>query len=250
MKRTCAILLSALMLLAALCVTSAAADSQRYVFDERNHLSAYEATELNRKLSDARELLGGADIVVIVTDDFDSDVQTQLALHGYASPDRDVIGLTVFCSGTIYEFDIGTWGSMSDTLSVKRLNQIMDVIEADVKAGRLFEGACKFVDATVERYTKEIEKANRNSFLVVLPVALVIGVVAGGVAVLCVFFSYRKKNRTPSYPLDRFARLYLSVERDVFLGSSVIKTKIVENTSSGGSHGGGGGGGFHSAGRR
>lgn len=249
MKRTLAILLSVMTLLAALCLTCAAEGDLRYVFDESSHLSAYQATELNRKLSDARELLGGADIVVIVTDDFDSDVKTQLARHGYASSDKDVIGLTVFCSGTTYEFDIGTWGSMSDTLSVKRLNQIMDVIEADVKAGRLFEGACKFVDATAEQYAKAIKKQNRNPFLVALPVALVIGVVAGGVAVLCVVFSYRKKNRTPSYPLDRFARLYLSVERDVFLGSSVVKTKIVQSSSSGGSRGGGGGG-FHSAGRR
>jgi hypothetical protein len=64
-----------------------------------------------------------------------------------------------------------------------------------------------------------------------------------------VYASYKAKKKSVDYPLDQFAKLELTSQDDVFVGSFVTKRVI---QSSGGGGGGGssrGGGGGHAGGR-
>lgn len=56
--------------------------------------------------------------------------------------------------------------------------------------------------------------------------AIVIGVVAGVVAVLAVIISYKKKLKAPIYPVDKYCTLELIDRRDDYIGSTVTKVRI------------------------
>ena len=69
---------------------------------------------------------------------------------------------------------------------------------------------------------------------------------AGGTAFGIVLYKYKKKLKSPIYPLNRYANLQLDYATDHFLGSSVTRTRV--SSSRGGRSGGSRGGG--SIGRR
>ena len=71
-------------------------------------------------------------------------------------------------------------------------------------------------------------------------IGVVVGLLAGGGAVLGVFLYYRKKQHGESYPLDRYAKLQLTEAEDRFVGSFVTRTRVQSSSSGGGggSHGG------------
>lgn len=74
------------------------------------------------------------------------------------------------------------------------------------------------------------------------------GVIAGGLAVLCVWGSYKKKVHGATYPLGQFAKLDLVDSKDTFINKTRVVTRIPDDPPS--HHGGGrsGGGGFRGGG--
>jgi uncharacterized membrane protein YgcG len=217
------------------------------VYDDAGILTDAQYAALNAQAQTVREQLGGADIVIILTDDFTSSAQRELGKLGYTTSEDNVIGLVIFCQGSTYEYEIGTYGTMTREISNRKIDRIMDKIEDDIKAGNLYSGCEAFLTLTLKTYTTRRTDAWLNAALI----GLVIGAVGALAATLCVVLSYRRKSRSPSYPLQDYTRLYLAVERDIFLHRTVTKVRVTSNNSGGGGpRGGGGGGGFRSSGRR
>lgn len=68
-----------------------------------------------------------------------------------------------------------------------------------------------------------------SPYLMALPVAILIGVIAAAVAIVMVIRNYSMKHKPVEYPLDRFTKLDLREKQDVFLGSHVTSRTINTN---------------------
>ena len=144
-------------------------------------------------------------------------------------------------------YEMFTFNEADELFSNSEVNGILDDdrVYDEIKYGSLLSGATVFFDLCQQ----EIEQENGFPWTA-LVVALIIGTVVGGITVLCVFISYRKKRHGVSYPLDRYATMNLTQCNDRFVGSYVTRVRV--QSSSGGGRSGGGGGGFSggSRGRR
>lgn len=197
--------------------------------------------------------VGDTDFLVVFASDWDSTAEEELRDNGYSSRKQNVIGLVVWYNGTRYETELYTYGDMSRYISDAEIQTLKNEVDADAKAGRMYEAVETLIVRSSERLAAgkaaNPPKTTGQIILTAVIVGLVVGAVSGGVAVLIVVLRYRKKNRSASYPLEQFANLTLTLERDTFLYHTVTKTAIP--TSSGGGRGGssGGGGGGRSSGR-
>ncbi len=52
------------------------------------------------------------------------------------------------------------------------------------------------------------------------------GAVAAILTAVIVVFSYKRKSRSPQYPLDRYASMRLTNGSDIFLNKTITRTKI------------------------
>ena len=61
--------------------------------------------------------------------------------------------------------------------------------------------------------------------------SLIIGAIVGIVTVVLVWLRYRKKKHGESYPLSRYADLYLTESHDRFVGSYVTRVRVQNSNS-------------------
>ena len=166
--------------------------------------------------------------------------------------EKAAVVLVIDSTGGTYYYEMFTFNGANDLFSNGDVEDILDAdsVYRNIKRGELYAGSANFFDLCQRVIAEEI--ARQNAFPWPALIAGVIGgVLIGGITVLCVFLSYRKKRHGASYPLDRYATLDLIEHQDRFVGSYVTRVRIQSN-SSGGSRSGGGGGGFSggSRGRR
>ena len=145
-----------------------------------------------------------------------------------------------------YYYYLDTFGDAYDKISDSEVDRILDAkgVYNNIKSGRFADGVETFAKLTSKAYRGKLQEPWWNTVLVSFIIALIIG----GVTVGCVVYRYKRKLKSPPYPLDRYARLNLSGDEcsDIFIGSTVSKVRI--NTSNGRS--GGGSGGRSGGGRR
>ena len=202
----------------------------------------------------AQELYGelGCGFVVITTLDFDSKAEFEIFGKGVdALYQGDYCAIVIFVPSyggsfgaldDVLEFETYTSGSMTDRVSMNKLQRIMDHIEQDVKYGNAYNG--------VAQYFREMAEAHRiGKGPRALLIGAIVGLVAGGIMVLVIVIAYKRKSRSASYPLEEYTRLYLTVTHDTFLYRNVVRTAR-SNSSGGGGGGRSGGGGGRSGGRR
>ena len=146
-------------------------------------------------------------------------------------------------------FDINyyvyTYGDANTQINQKELEYILDdsTVYYNIKDGDVATGICAFAQLSAEAYVGRLGV----SWRLILIVALIAGAIAGGASVSSIAASYKKKNPSQSYPLDRFAKLELTRERDHEIGRFVTTTIISSGGHGGrggGRPGGGGGGGY------
>lgn len=196
--------------------------------------------------------VGNTDFLVVFASDWESTAKEELRDNGYSSRRQNVIGLVVWHNGTRYETELYTYGDMSRYITDAEIQTLKSEVDADAKAGRMYGAVETLIVRSTEMLAagKAANPPRTQKVWLSLILGLVAGAVSGGVAVLIVVLRYRKKNRSASYPLEQFANLTLTLERDMFLYNTVTKTAIP--TSTGGRSGGGGGhsgGGGRSSGR-
>lgn len=252
-------LIALLMVLAALvCLCSFEGQAAFKVDNQWSYttpLTDAEMSDLSALAAEETAKVGDTDFLVVFAADWTSDAETELRRNGYSSAKQNVIGLVIWYNGAKYETDIGTWGDLSRYISADAIQTLKSEVDADAKAGRMYEAARTLIVRSAEMMSagklENPPKTRGQKVLSSLLFGLVFGVVGGGIAVLIVVLKYRKKNRSASYPLEQFANLTLTLERENFLYHTVTKVPISTGSSSsgGGSSGGSSGGGFRSSGR-
>lgn len=164
---------------------------------------------------------------------------------GIGEEDSAVV-LLVRLVGSTYYYDFFTYGEAYDAFSSSDVDRILDdtAVYTGIKGGNIEKGATAFFTLCAEEldaHHQKLLRRERLSPLVTVLTGVIIGLLAGGFTMLGVFLSYRRKKRGTSYPLDRYARLSLTVREDRFVGSYVTRVRVQSNNSSGGRSGGGGG---------
>ncbi len=150
--------------------------------------------------------------------------------------DLIVLEINYYHYTNTYYYYLDTFGDAYDKISDSEVDRILDArgVYDNIKGGRFADGVEAFAKLTSKAYRGKLQEPWWNTVLVSFIIALVIG----AVTVTCVVYRYKRKLKAPVYPLDRYARLNLSVDEcsDIFIGSTVSKVRI--NTSSGRSGGG------------
>lgn len=162
-----------------------------------------------------------------------------LSGHGLSRGDNIVI-LIVSKQGDVYYYDLYTYGEALNNISQKEVDYILDfdAVYNNLKSGALADGACVLFEMSAQAYTGRVGA----SYWIIAIVASIIALAIAGFACGAVYSSYKQKNKSVDYPLDRYATLTLTAEKDSFAGSFVTKRVISSGNSGGGSsHGGGSG---------
>lgn len=170
-----------------------------------------------------------------------SSVASALGFH----IQQDAVVLLVRQVGSIYYYDMYTYGAAEEIFTDSAVDRILD--DPDVydklKSGDISGGSLDFFNLCTEQilYVEE-RTAARNAARPwrILCISLIIGVLTGGFTALGIVLHYHRKKRGSSYPLDRYAKLHLTLREDRFVGSYVTRTRIQSSSSGGGRSGGGG----------
>lgn len=167
--------------------------------------------------------------------------------------DDSAVVLAIYTKGRSadYGYTMYTFGDAYDIFSDRDVDRILDDndVYSAIKGGRQIEaGATRFFALSGAHvaafYAMEAADGAARAARAV-PMAILVGaiaaVLAGGGASLGVFLYYRRRRRGESYPLDRYARLNLTVSQDRFVGSFVTRARVKSSSSGGGGGGGRGG---------
>ena len=254
MKRIFACMMLAVLLLGVLTLGVSAEQYPDYlvsVTDKDNLLSTEDERRINEALLAATEAAG----IPVCAYVFSSDVgyygrveyfgDDFLSEHGLSRQDELILLVVAVTHYEVY-YDLYLYGDAWDRINQKERDYILDDsrVYNNLKNARIADGLCAYASVSAEAYVGRLGV----SWQLILIVALIAGAIAGGVSVSSIAASYKKKNPSQSYPLDRFAKLELTRERDHEIGKFVTTT-IISSGSRGGHGGGRGGGGGHAGGR-
>lgn len=242
MKRIFALLIIAITI-SAFSLTAIASSS--VISDKYDMLSSGDEAAVLEALNDAKTRTG-ADFYVCFSDAtvagrlWEWDIEDEFSI-GW--DDSAVILLIERIYEDYYEYEIFTYGLADRKLSDSDCDGILDSssVQGSIKDGRFAEGVTAFASIAASSYISA-QQADNTAVIVI---SIIIALAAGGVTFGVILYKYKKKLKSPIYPLHNYANLQLDYATDHFLGSAVTRTRV----SSGGSRGGGGGGGG-SRGRR
>lgn len=236
-----------ILLCVSLCVLPAAAlqKNSDTVYDTAGLFTAEEIASISAFAE--KNTPDGVDIVIATTEsrywgeDFLRDTAYDL--------DSNLILLIISKDGGAYYYDLYLYGNAENKIRSAEVDVILDheTVYPNLKGGRLEAGCIGFIEIASRAYSGRVS----TSIAAILAVSLLIALVIAGIVVGCVIARYKMKARPTNYPLDQFAKLNLSSEKDVFLGTEVRRRHIDSGSRSGGGGGGSshGGGAGHAGGR-
>ena len=188
------------------------------------------------------------DIYVVTTDDITYDADDFRYEQGVG---KNVV-ILVLIDNNARNYDFYTYGDATRAISDREVDLILDhsSVYDNIKSGRFYDGVLGVIKQT-NNYVKSNGDSFGALFVSYLGIGAFVGITVAVIWGICIITSYKKKQRSASYPLERYARLDLKRRDEHFMGSFV--TKRVIQSSSGGSRGGGGrssgGGGGRRGGR-
>ena len=232
------------LMIAALAVTAWAKDGiEASIYRDDASLISNDAAVLDAIAEFERNT--GSTIHIVTTEEY---YATPFSLGISTAGDVIVLIIEKGYSENYYELFI--YGEPDSKISTDESDRILDDPEVydNIKFGNVGEGVLRFISLTETAYLGVLQE----SLLRTIVISLIIAVIIAAIPTIIVIVRYKRKLKSASYPLERYASLSLNEGEcsDFFIGSFVTKTRI--NTSSG-SHGGGGGGrsgGGGSRGRR
>lgn len=187
--------------------------------------------------------------LLVITDTifYDSNYDLSSILNRLQS--RDLIVLTVTYTGTAYYYDLFTYEGADRGLSDWEVDAILDApdVYSNLKGGNICDGLLSFVEETSSYLDPIVDRPEgfyltSQKVLVFLGISLAVALICCGIVVA----RYKMKLKPTNYPLDKFAKLELTEQSDIFTGSFVTKRRV-SSSSSGGRSGGRSGG--HRGGR-
>lgn len=244
--RAIAAVLLAVLALSVLCVLPlSASDGGSRVYDPADLITAAEETALQAKMA---ALSDTADVELYLAtykaqnrfDDYIGDEYCR-DIRDLWGEDAVLLIVTYDASDRMYYYDMYTYGEANYAINQKEVNYILDKREVynNIKGGYVAEG----VEAFFEWSAKAYEGRVGASWALIISVSAIIALVIGLVVRAGVVASYRRKKASVDYPLDRYAKLELTREKDSFVNEFVTRTYSPRNNGGGGGsrHGGGGG---------
>lgn len=213
-------------------------------------------------------------LCVILTDHGIGDITAELPY--YAEDALDMVLLTIDMTARefyLYQYN-AVEGESAFRISSIESDIILDGILPEMADGEYFFAALTYLELAEDAFTNvevfdPIETGKDYEYIEypdygypmepegflwdVFGTAVLIGAIVGGVVVLLVFLSYKRKVHGEIYPLGEFADLALHEQRDTYTHTTRTKVRVSDSSSSSGGHhrsGGGfsGGGGFRSGG--
>lgn len=230
-----------------------------YVYDTADLYDSDEETEIS--LAAEKVYTESGLLTVVVTDYGIYDMLGSLPY--YSSGAEDMLLLSVDMQARefeVYQYN-ATYGESAFRVSYSESESILDSIFPDMAGGYYADAALLFIGMSEEyfvntdsfspdsvgdgyEYIDYPYEEEERSALEYLVMGLLGGAIAGGISVLCVWLSYKRKVHGDTYPLGQFADLSLTENKDTFITKNVIVTRIPDPPQSSG----GGGGGFRSGG--
>ena len=238
----------AVTLLAVLLALPVSAESSR-VADPYGQLTSSELISAEAALAKASEKAGMT--VAVYINDYDdrpfTPSESSLLSSLGLSSSSDCVVLLIDASSFTSYYELFTYGEGYKLISDSRADRILDddKLYSSIKFDNDYSAAIsRFADLV----GSELPAARRSSITKVIVIPIIVGILSGGIAVLIVVVRYKKKLKSPIYPLSKYASLELNDSRDIYLRTDVVRTRINTSSGSGGRSGGGRSGG--SRGRR
>ncbi len=228
------------------------AQSDAFVEDLANFFTAEEEAQLAQSLSQAVAHTDGSCSFYLATHEmqefFSPRYYGEDFLRKHRLNDNDnIIILIITLDDGVYYYDMYTYGDAYGNISNKEVNYILDHNDVydNLKGGELLDGSKAFFSLAARGYNGRVGA----SYVIIALVSLLIALVIGAACCAGVYVSYTKRKKSVDYPLEHFARMELTENADVFVGSFVTKRVIQSNSGGSGGGGGRGGGGGHRGGR-
>lgn len=222
-------------------------DTLAKVTDVNGLLSEIDIARVNEALAMASEEMG-IPICAYVFEYAGRKVEGEdyLAAKGL-SIDDDLVLMIVTVRWDEINYNLYTFGDAAFKINEKEVNYILDDgnVYNNIKCGEIADGLCAYASLASEAYCGRLGV----SWVLILIGSLIIGAIAGWICVKSIAEGYKRKNPSQSYPLDRFAKLELTKERDREIGKFVTTTIISSGGRGGYSGGRSGGGAGHRGGR-
>lgn len=244
-KRKTQILIIAVIIISTLLSLTAYAEGEKKIYDKLGYLSADESQALSAKLSALEKETGLSYYAVIYQSAGYSDKYIgDEFIREYHTGHRDCVVLIITLRYGEYYYDMYTYGDADSRISDKEVNYILDDLDVynNIKSGNIVPGITEFFTLSGKAYSGRLGVSYSTISIVCFIIAIIISLIV----CISVDRSYKKKLKSTKYPLDRYAKLELTHEDDVFV-RSFVTTRRISNSSSGGSRTGGGSG--HRGGR-
>lgn len=163
--------------------------------------------------------------------------------HDISQSENLVLLIISVYDSEIY-YDMYTYGTAWNNISDAEVNRIIyhkDVYN-NIKSYKILEGTLAFLKYSEKAYNGHLSMPLGK----IIIISIVSGIIISVIVCASVIAKYKTKLKSASYPIEKYAKLKLNDKQDIFLGSSISKTRVQSSSSS--SRGGGGGGGGHRGG--
>jgi len=165
-----------------------------------------------------------------------------LTRHGLSKSDDLVLLVVTYDENkSEYFYNLYTYGKATKKINDKEVDYILDHDDVwAIKEGFPASGCQAFLRLAAKGYLGRLGASYLKIAIISFVIALTFGLIVCGT----VYASYKQKQKSTQYPLDRYAKLELTESADRFAGTFVTKRVIQTGSNGGGggsSHGGGGG---------
>lgn len=246
-------------------VYGAQSDSIQHVVDQADILTSQEEQAIGNRIEEM-SVKWKQDFVVVTTYDAEGKDSEEYADdyyddHGYQ--ENGILYLVDLDNSNVW---ISTSGSMIRFLTDSRIDRVIDAGYSQLKSQNYGEGFLAMLDQTDtymeagildNQYTYDVEtgKVSRHYGLTAgeIIVALLVGLVCGGIFFGIINARYKMKTGTYTYPFREKGKIQLIRRDDIFVNQTVTRRRIERDPPSGGggrssvhtsgsgrSHGGGG----------
>ncbi len=244
-KRVMVLLLTALCLMILCVVSVGAAEDHVRVYDPSGMLTANEAVNLTAHMEQLSsehgvEFYFATYVAENRYDDFYGDDYCT-RVQNLKGTDAVLLVVTYEEFNRTYYYNMYTYGDANYDINQKEVDYILDKRDVynNLKSGYVYEGAASFFKWSAVAYAGRLGAP----WAVIIGVSAVIALIIGLIACAGVVAAYKKKNASVDYPLERYAKLKLTREKDSFVREYTTRTYTPRSNggSGGGRHGGGGG---------
>ena len=231
-------LFAALFSISSLAYGNSSIPKGQYVIDRDDSISAADESDINEALERA-EAASGAKIRAYVYEGFEYYDYLDYIRESEESIDSLVLLVVQYdYYYDEYSYYLDTYGDAHSRITSAEVDRILDNsgVYNNIKSGNLKEGIIAYASLAKKAVVGEL----RPNFYRVLLTSLVIALIVAVGACAIIFFSYKKKLHSESYPLSRYASLNLKIERDSFVTKFVTRVRIRSSSEGGGGRSSGG----------